>query len=129
MLFVPLTVAVLSSVRGPDTQKATSLLSLCQQLGGSISTAVLVTLLDRRGALHLDNLAGRINLASPAVQAALQHHASVPQLADIVNQQAVTLAFADAFYVLGAVTLLLTPLVLLLRAPRAPVPALATAAE
>jgi MFS transporter, DHA2 family, multidrug resistance protein len=129
MLFVPLTVAVLSSVRGLDTQKATSLLSLCQQLGGSISTAALVTLLDRRGALHLDHLAARVNLANPAVQAALQHHASTPQLADIVNQQAVTLAFADAFYVLGAVTLLLTPLVLLLRAPRAPVPALATAAE
>ncbi len=129
MLFVPLSVAVLSSVRGLETQKATSLLSLCQQLGGSISTAVLVTLLDRRGALHLDNLAGRINLTSPAVQSALQHHASAPQLANIVNQQAVTLAFADAFYVLGAVTLLLTPLVLLLRSPRAPVPALATAAE
>jgi MFS transporter, DHA2 family, multidrug resistance protein len=129
MLFVPLTVAVLSSVRGLDTQKATSLLSLCQQLGGSISTAVLVTLLDRRGALHLDHLAARVNLANPAVRAALQHHASTPQLADIVNQQAVTLAFADAFYVLGAVTLLLTPLVLLLRAPRAPVPALAAAAE
>jgi len=40
-----------------DTQKATSLLSLFQQLGGSISTAVLVTLLDRRGAFHQDHLA------------------------------------------------------------------------
>jgi DHA2 family multidrug resistance protein len=129
MLFVPLSVAVLSSVQGLDTQKATSLLSLCQQLGGSISTAFLVTLLDRRGALHLDALAARVNLASPAVQAALQHHASAPLLANIVNQQATTMAFADAFYVLGAITFLLTPLVLLLRGSRAPVRALATAAD
>ncbi|HZY95706.1 MAG TPA: DHA2 family efflux MFS transporter permease subunit [Candidatus Cybelea sp.] len=120
MLFVPLSVVVLSSVQGADTQKATSLLSLCQQLGGSISTAVLVTLLDRRSALHLDRLAGQVNLASPAVQAALQHHASPAQIAGIVMQQASTLAFADAFYVLGAITLLLTPLVLLLRTRRPP---------
>jgi len=129
MLFVPLSVAVLSSVQGIDTQKATSLLSLCQQLGGSISTAFLVTLLDRRTALHLDTLAGGINLSSPAVRSALQAHASTAQLAGIVNQQAATMAFADAFYVLGAITLLLTPLVFLLRTPRAPARVLAVASE
>jgi DHA2 family multidrug resistance protein len=129
MLFVPLSVAVLSSVQGIDTQKATSLLSLCQQLGGSISTAFLVTLLDRRTALHLDALAGGINLSSPAVRSALQAHASTAQLAGIVNQQAATMAFADAFYVLGAITLLLTPLVFLLRTPRAPARVLAVASE
>lgn len=120
MLFVPLSVAVLSSVHGPDTQKATSLLSLCQQLGGSISTASLVTLLDRRGALHLDALAGQLTLAKPAVQQALQHHAPIASIAGLVNAQAATMAFADAFYVLGAVTLVLTPLVFLLRSPRTP---------
>lgn len=126
MLFVPLSVAVLSSVHGIETQKATSLLSLCQQLGGSISTAVLVTLLDRRGELHLNQLAGRINLNSPAVRIALDHKASAIQLSGLVNQQASVMAFADAFYVLGAITLLLTPLVLLLRT-QAPVPAQALA--
>lgn len=119
MLFVPLSVAVLSSVQGPETQKATSLLSLCQQLGGSISTAFLVTLLDRRAALHLDTLAGNVTLRNPAVAGALQH-APASAIASLVQQQATTMAFADAFYVLGAITLLLTPLVLLLRRPRAP---------
>src|SRR5580704_11724338 len=119
MLFVPLSVAVLGSVQGADTQKATSMLSLCQQLGGSISTATLVTLLDRRSAFHFDRLNGGITNRSIAVQNALQHQAPLSQLAGIVVQQASTLAFADAFYVLGAVTLLLTPLVLLLRTKRA----------
>lgn len=117
MLFLPLSVAVLSSVQGADTQKATSLISLCQQLGGSISTAMLVTLLDRRGALHQSNLAGELTLRSVAVQGALQHNAQVQSIYGIVVQQATTMAFADAFVVLAAITLLLTPLVIFLRTP------------
>ncbi|HTZ56356.1 MAG TPA: DHA2 family efflux MFS transporter permease subunit [Candidatus Acidoferrum sp.] len=127
MIFVPLSVTVLSSVQGFETQKATSLQNLCQQLGGSISTAVLVTLLDRRGAFHQDHLAASINLASPAVQRALQAHAPLTLVAAQVSQQATTLAFADAFYFLAVVTLLLTPLVLLLRPPKTAAQAPATA--
>ena len=118
MIFVPLSVAVLSSVQGIDTQKATSLQSLCQQLGGSIATASLVTLLDRRSAFHLDALAGNINLGSVAVARALQAHASLTSLAALVGRQASTMAFADAFWSLGVVTLALTPLAFFLRMPR-----------
>ncbi len=118
MLFLPLSVAVLSSVRGADTQKATSLISLCQQLGGSISTAMLVTLLDRRTALHLSNLAGELTLRNSAVRWAIQHHASLGTLYGLVMQQSTAMAFADAFFVLAAITLLLTPLVWFLRTPK-----------
>ena len=118
MIFVPLSVAVLSSVHGIDTQKATSLLSLSQQLGGSIATATLVTLLDRRAAFHLDTLAGSVTLGSVAVQHAQQAHAPLGGVFRIVVQQASTMAFADAFFFLGAITLVLTPLVLLLRTQR-----------
>jgi DHA2 family multidrug resistance protein len=118
MLFLPLSVAVLSSVRGPDTQKATSLISLCQQLGGSISTAMLVTLLDRRSALHQSNIAGALTMQNHALHTALDHHASLAQISRIVAQQAQTMAFADAFWFLAGITLLLTPMVLLLRTPQ-----------
>jgi len=120
MLFLPLSVAVLSSVQGADTQKATSLISLCQQLGGSISTAMLVTLLDRRSALHQSNLAGALNLHNAALKTALQHHASADGLYRAVVQQSQTMAFADAFLFLAAITLLLTPMVVLLRTRRPP---------
>jgi MFS transporter, DHA2 family, multidrug resistance protein len=124
MLFVPLAVSVLTSVQGADTQKATSLLSLFQQLGGSIATAILVTMLDRRGAFHMDRLAANINLAAPAVQHAIAAHAPLASVAGIVASQASTMAFADAFYFLAAVTFILTPLVLLLRPPKgSPAPA------
>ena len=119
MIFVPLAVSVLSSVKGADTQKATSLLALFQQLGGSVSTAVLVTLLDRRSAFHQDALAGSITLARPAVAHALSVHAPLTGIAGLVEQQAATMSFADAFFFLGVVTLILTPLVILLRPPKA----------
>jgi MFS transporter, DHA2 family, multidrug resistance protein len=119
MIFVPLSVSILMAVQGPETQKATSLMSLFQQLGGSISTAVLVTLLDRRGAFHQDHLAAQVTLANPAMQHAIQAHAPLGSVAGLVVQQASTMSFADAFFFLGVVTLVFCPLVLLLRPPRA----------
>lgn len=129
LLFVPLSVAVLSTVQGIDTQKATSLLSLCQQLGGSISTAMLVTLLDRRGAFHLDALAGSITAARTAVQYAAANHGSIGRMTAIVGQQATAMAFSDAFFILGVVTFALTPMVFFLRPPRAKVATHAIALE
>lgn len=119
MLFVPLSVTVLSAVHGADTQKATSLLSLCQQLGGSISTATLVTLLDRRSAAHLSRLAGEITLRNGQVVAALQRHVPLASIYGLVAQQSATMAFADAFLFLAVITALLSPLVLLLRPAKA----------
>ncbi|MFN2449524.1 MAG: MDR family MFS transporter [Candidatus Baltobacteraceae bacterium] len=116
MLFLPLSISVLRSVHGADTQKATSLISLCQQLGGSISTAVLVTLLDRRGAVHQDALAASVNAHNLALNAAV--HTPVSAIAGLVAAQARTMAFGDAFMVLAVVTLLLSPLVIFLRTPR-----------
>jgi DHA2 family multidrug resistance protein len=118
MQLLPLTVAVLSSVRGADTQKAVSLTSLSQQLGGSIATAALVTVLDRRGALHQSNLAGEMTLHNHAVNAAVAHHVPLAALSRLVLQQSTTMAFADAFLFLAAVTLLIAPLAFLLRTPR-----------
>ncbi len=117
MIFVPLSVGVLTSVPGSETQKATSLISLSQQLGGSISTAVLVTLLDRRGAFHLDELASSVNAHRIAVGLALQNHAPIAAMAGLVVQQATAMSFADAFFFLGVTSILLAPLSLWLRPP------------
>ncbi|MBV8151546.1 MAG: DHA2 family efflux MFS transporter permease subunit, partial [Candidatus Eremiobacteraeota bacterium] len=51
MLFVPISIAVLSSVPQNIAPKAVSFTALSVQIGGSVSTAILVTLLDRRSAL------------------------------------------------------------------------------
>ncbi len=120
-LFVPLLVTVLSSVHGLDTAKASALVSLSQQLGGSISTAAVVTSLAQRDALHYSSLAQGVTLRNPAVAGLVQHGASLGSLYGLVVQQAQTLAYADTFLMIGFITLCLTPCVLLLRSQRATV--------
>ncbi len=122
-LLAPLSVAVLSSVSGADTPKASSLLSLCQQLGGSIATAFLVTLIDRRTAFHQTILAAHATLSVPAI-AAMSHSTSrMANLYAIIVREANTLAFADAFLALAVCAAFFTPLIFLLRIKRAAGPA------
>jgi DHA2 family multidrug resistance protein len=128
MLFVPISIAVLSSVPQQVAPKAVSFTSLSVQLGGSISTAILVTLLDRRAASHLSDLAGTATLHNPAVREFMTHHLPLAELFGIINRQATTLAFADASLFLAALSLVLAPLVIFLRRPKgavAPAPQVA----
>jgi DHA2 family multidrug resistance protein len=115
MLFVPISIAVLSSVPQQVAPKAVSFTALSVQLGGSISTAVLVTLLDRRTAMHLSDLAGTVTMNNPAVRQFLVHHLPLGELFGIINRQATTLAFADASLFLAVLSLVLAPLVVFLR--------------
>ena len=117
-IFVPLNATVLGSVQGADTPKAAALVSLCQQLGGSIATATLITLLDRRAAFHYSSLAGDAVLSRTPVATFVQHASPAALYARILTQ-AQTLSFADAFYAMAAITTILLPLVLLLRVRRA----------
>jgi DHA2 family multidrug resistance protein len=117
MLFVPISIAVLSAVPQDVAPKAVSFTALSLQLGGSISTALLVTLLDRRSAAHLSDLAGNATLRNPAIGEWLAHKLPIAQLFGIINREAVTMAFADASMFLALLSLVLAPLVLLLRKP------------
>ena len=125
------TTSVLSTVRGIDTAKASSLLSLSQQLGGSLSTAVLVTMLDRRAAFHQSMLAAGITHANSSVQRILLSAGpeGLQRIYAVVVREANTLAFADAFWMLGLVAFLLAPLVLLIRTQRAAEPVTLAVAE
>jgi DHA2 family multidrug resistance protein len=111
MLFTPISIAVLSAVPPQVAPKATAFQSLSLQLGGSLSTAALVTLLARRGAFHQEALAGNANYANGAVQqlASLPH--GIAQLYQQISVQATTLAYADAQLALGVLTLVLMPLI------------------
>ncbi len=122
LIFVPLSVAVLSAVSGPETSKASSMLSLSQQLGASFATAVLVTTIDRRSALHLDTLAATITARHVANFATSTVHASVRELASLVRRQAITLGFADANVLGGIAAFAMVPIALAFwrRAPAPP---------
>jgi len=123
LLFAPLSAAVLSTVTGPDISKASSLLSLSQQLGASFSTAIMVTLIDHRLSFHYATLASDTTLGHIGVSSFLHAGGSVVAMAAIVQREATTLAFADANLIGGLAAFLALPLAFVFR-PR-PISALA----
>jgi len=113
-VFVPISIAVLGALPPQIIPKATAFQSLSLQLGGSFSTAALVTLLARRAAFHQDALA---QFASPAHQPfaeLLQQHGTLGEFYQQIVTQASVLAFADAQFALGILTFALMPLIFIL---------------
>jgi DHA2 family multidrug resistance protein len=118
LLFIPLSVAVLGTTTPREGPKASAFVNLALQLGGSIAVAWLDVVIDRRWTLHSTYLGGAQTLANPAVQRFLAQ-GSLVQLGRIVNGQAAILAYADATFAIAAIAAASTPLILLMRKPKA----------
>jgi DHA2 family multidrug resistance protein len=122
LLWIPLSIAILGAVPPEVAPKATAFTNLSLQIGGSVSTAALVTFLAHRQAFHQTILAGHATLANVAVRNAVEH-GGVGALYGTIVQQASTLSYADASHLLGALTLCCVPLVLVMeRAKRRAAP-------
>ncbi len=114
MLFIPLSIAVLSATTPTEGPKASAFINLSQQLGGSIAVAGLSAYLDRRQTVHADVLRTTSTLANVNVQHYLLTH-PLTELAGLVNGQALILAYADATFAIAIVAFLGLPLVFLMR--------------
>jgi MFS transporter, DHA2 family, multidrug resistance protein len=114
LLFIPISIAMLNGLNPQTIPKAAAFQSLSQQLGGSISTAALVTLLSRRDAFHQDNLAQFIQPAYAPVARFLGEHGSLGQLYGDVVREASVMSFADCQFVLGVLAIALLPLVFIM---------------
>lgn len=129
-IFVPLTLSIINAVGPRDIPSATAFFNLARQLGGSIAIALLVTLLSRQNAAHHTALASQIRLDRPAVAQYLAKHGGVngpdvaTELNNIVTGQSAVLAYADSARATAYLTLLLTPLVLIMRRSKRAVAAL-----
>lgn len=119
LLFIPISIAMLNGLNPQTVPKAAAFQSLSTQLGGSISTAVLVTILARRSAFHQDALAQFIQPAYRPVAQFLGAHGSLGQLYGDVVTQASVMSFADCQFVLGVLAIALLPLVFVLPKKRA----------
>jgi DHA2 family multidrug resistance protein len=123
-VFVPLSIVVFGSVPPRDVPKASAMFNLARQLGGSLATALLITLLDRSAAAHQTRLAADITDRSAPVVAYLDARGGTDSpsaligLTQIVSNQAQVLGYADTALACGIVTVALTPFVLLLRKPK-----------
>jgi DHA2 family multidrug resistance protein len=118
MLFIPLSIAVLGATTPADGPKASAFINLSQQLGGSIAVAGLSAYLDQRQSIHADALRTTANLANVSVQQFLKTNPATA-LSDLVNGQALILAYSDATLVIAVVAFLGLPLVLLMRKAKA----------
>jgi DHA2 family multidrug resistance protein len=118
LLFVPISIAVLSSIPPEVVPKAAAFQSLSLQLGGSFSTAALITLLSQRNAFHQAVLSETATHGNIALQNLLQQSHNQSATLGMVYQQilaqAGAMAYADCQFALGALTFVLVPLVFVL---------------
>lgn len=122
-IFVPLSIAVLGGVPDKEVPATSAFFNLSRQVGGSIATAVLVTLLVRGQTIHQSSLADTQNLSRPAVAqfVANDHRGqgdALQNLGNIVANQAAVQSYADTSRWVAVITIALAPLVLLLNKPR-----------
>ena len=121
-IFVPLSIAVLGGVPDKEVPATSAFFNLSRQVGGSIATAVLVTLLVRGTTVHQTDLAASQTLAHAPTAQYLQtsgpQTASLADLGNLVAGQAAVQSYADTSRWVAIITIALSPLVLLLNKPR-----------
>lgn len=123
-IFVPLSIAVLGGVPDKDVPSTSAFFNLSRQVGGSIATAILVTLLVRGITTHQTELAATATLSRPATAQYIAANGGESSrnaligLESQVVQQAVVQSYADTSRWVAIITIALSPLVLLLNKPR-----------
>ena len=117
-LFVPLTVASVGAVPDDIVPDAAAFTNLARQLGGSVSTALLVTVAQRTATADYAHLTNGVTLANASVaQYALQNGGVAKVAADLfsmVQTQATVLGYAEAALITAIVSALLAPFALLM---------------
>jgi hypothetical protein len=109
---VPLIVGVLSTTPAALNGKVSPIITLCVQLGGSISSAMSVAFFDRRTSYHSTVIGGWMNVSHLLAHGLLPSKENIAQIAGIVSQQASTLGFSDTMLAVAALAGVVVPLVL-----------------
>lgn len=125
LVFVPLSAATFATLSPEMRAQGTALYSLIRNIGSSIGISLVQTLLIRNTVIAHASLAERVTAGSsawnnPAVSAAFSVHtpAGAALLDGAMTQQAAMIAYIDDFWFMLFLTLLVTPLLLLLKSPR-----------
>ena len=139
-LFTPINFIVFASLKGPEIAQGSSFINLARQLGGSFGIAVLNTYITNMTAYHRASIVANIYPGSQEfalrqtsiAQSFVTHGgdnlvhaqaAALYALNTIVQRQAATMAYNNAFILLGVTFALAVPAVFLLRKPRGGGPA------
>jgi DHA2 family multidrug resistance protein len=124
LVFVPLSAATFATLSSEMRAQGTSIYSLVRNVGSSIGISLVQTLLTRNTVIAHSSLAERVTAGSsawhnPAVAATFRHAPNAAALLEgAVTQQAAMIAYIDDFWFMLFLTLLVLPLLLLIRPPR-----------
>jgi MFS transporter, DHA2 family, multidrug resistance protein len=125
LVFVPLSAATFATLSADMRAQGTSLYSLVRNIGSSLGISLVQTLLTRNTVIAHASLVERVTSGSsawnnPAVAAAFDVHrrAGAALLDGAVTQQAAMIAYIDDFWFMLFLTLLVTPLLLLIKPPK-----------
>jgi DHA2 family multidrug resistance protein len=135
-LWVPIATAAFAFIPKERTNYATGLFNLARNIGGSMGIAATTTLLARRAQFHQSRLVADLTPFRPLYRQAAAgaarllafHGVSWPDAArgaqgllyGTLQRQAAMLAFVDAFWLLGALFLVVIPLMFFIRSGHAP---------
>jgi MFS transporter, DHA2 family, multidrug resistance protein len=130
-LFIPLNTSAFYYIAQKDVNRATGLINLARNIGGSIGISMVATMIERRQQLHQTVLVSHLNPLNQVYQSSLAGTAQaiMAKGADPVQaaaqaqgifygmaqRHAAMLAFADVFSIMGIAFLLIIPMALLMK--------------
>ena len=133
-LFVPLTTITHSPIRKEEMGNATSVFNVMRNIGGSFGIAAVTTLVARASQTHINALAANVTMFDAATQrmissmraafmaqgmdATTATRQAYAAIFGVVQRQASMLSFNQAFFLLGALFLCVTPLIFLMKKPK-----------
>ena len=125
LVFVPLSAATFATLQPEMRAQGTALYSLVRNIGSSIGISMVQTLLVRNTVAAHASLVERVGYANPAWQNPAVARAydvgttgGAALLDSMITQQAAMIAYIDDFWLMLFLTLLVVPLLLLIRPPR-----------
>jgi DHA2 family multidrug resistance protein len=129
-LFAPINFIVFAALKGPEIQQASGLINLARQLGGSFGIAYLNTYVSNMTAYHRANIVSHMDAGNAAFltrQASAVAHfaangfgpeaarqAALHSIDRTVQVNASTMAYNDAFLLLGITFVIASPAIFLL---------------
>jgi DHA2 family multidrug resistance protein len=127
--FVPLSVIAYSQLKPGENNKASSITNFFRNWGGSFGIAFASTLTERRQNFHQSTVGGNLPPSTPWLQQQVERTAAYLQAHGFSHADAMSaaygrayhqlqaqtqlLAFMDVFHIIGLITLIAAPIVLL----------------
>jgi DHA2 family multidrug resistance protein len=106
--------AATSAVAHELAEDASGLFNAARNLGGSMGLSAIGALQERRTSFHTARLTESVTANGSLSQDAVAHH-GIGLLWQQIQGQALVMAFADLYWILGVAILVMVPLVLLLK--------------